>query len=92
MQSAESPAADSATSKWMKMISSTFLGEGSGSSLFARRPSGSSGATAGVSPESLGRWAKLRAENGLDPTPELKIALVGGAAVVGILCMCSSYC
>ncbi|KAF1795570.1 P-loop containing nucleoside triphosphate hydrolase [Phytophthora cactorum] len=54
-------AADSATSKWMKMISST-------------------GGSTGVSQESLGRWAKLRAENGLDPTPELKIALVGGPA------------
>ncbi|EGZ22033.1 hypothetical protein PHYSODRAFT_489080 [Phytophthora sojae] len=66
----------------MKMISSTFLGEGGGSSLFARRSSGSAaGGALGVSQESLGRWAKLRAENGLDPTPELKIALVGGAAV-----------
>ncbi|KAL4100190.1 hypothetical protein PRIC1_007984 [Phytophthora ramorum] len=73
-------AADSATSKWMKMISSTFLGDGASSSLFARRPSGSTGG-GGVSQESLGRWAKLRAENGLDPTPELKIALVGGSAV-----------
>ncbi|KAE8998867.1 hypothetical protein PF011_g14873 [Phytophthora fragariae] len=75
-------AGDSATSKWMKMISSTFLGEGGSSSLFARRASGSAaGGALGVSQESLGRWAKLRAENGLDPTPELKIALVGGAAV-----------
>ncbi|KAG7379201.1 hypothetical protein PHYPSEUDO_008898 [Phytophthora pseudosyringae] len=75
-------AADSATSKWMKMISSTFLGEGASSVLFARRASGSAaGGGAGVSQESLGRWAKLRAENGLDPTPELKIALVGGSAV-----------
>ncbi|KAG1685046.1 hypothetical protein DVH05_009737 [Phytophthora capsici] len=75
-------AADSATSKWMKMISSTFLGEGASSSLFTRRPSGSTGGgSTGVSQESLGRWAKLRAENGLDPTPELKIALVGGSAV-----------
>ncbi|OWZ18422.1 hypothetical protein PHMEG_0007490 [Phytophthora megakarya] len=64
----------------MKMISSTFLGEGAGSSLFTRRVSGSSG-DGGVSQESLGQWAKLRSENGLDPTPELKIALVGGSAV-----------
>ncbi|ETM36599.1 hypothetical protein L914_16748 [Phytophthora nicotianae] len=75
-------AADSATSKWMKMISSTFLGEGTSSSLFGRRSSGTSGGgSSGVSQESLGRWAKLRAENGLDPTPELKLALVGGPAV-----------
>ncbi|KAG6961104.1 hypothetical protein JG688_00009276 [Phytophthora aleatoria] len=74
--------ADSATSKWMKMISSTFLGEGASSSLFSRRSSGAAGGgSTGVSQESLGRWAKLRAENGLDPTPELKIALVGGPAV-----------
>ncbi|KAF4041916.1 SH2 domain [Phytophthora infestans] len=74
--------ADSATSKWMKMISSTFLGEGTSSSLFGRRSSGTTGGSGtGVSQESLGRWAKLRAENGLDPTPELKIALVGGSAV-----------
>lgn len=54
--------------------------------LFARRSSGSAaGGALGVSQESLGRWAKLRAENGLDPTPELKIALVGGAAVVNAL-------
>ncbi|GMF48057.1 unnamed protein product [Phytophthora fragariaefolia] len=82
MQRAGSEAADSATSKWMKMISSTFLGEGGGSTIFARRAvGGGAGGAAGVSPESLGRWAKLRAESGLDPTPELKIALVGGAAV-----------
>lgn len=68
----------SATSKWMKMISSTFLGEATGSSLFTRRTSGSA---SGVSPDALSNWAKLRAENGLEATPELKIALVGGSAV-----------
>ncbi|KAI9912815.1 hypothetical protein PsorP6_006271 [Peronosclerospora sorghi] len=77
-----SNAEDSATSKWMKMISSTFLGEGSSSPFFARHAGGSTcDEGARVSQESLQRWAKLRAENGLNPTPELKIALVGGSAV-----------
>ncbi|RLN95404.1 hypothetical protein BBJ28_00022207 [Nothophytophthora sp. Chile5] len=74
---------DNATTKWMKMISSTFLGESSGSSIFARRASGSAvGGGSGAPQDALGSLTKLRGENGLDPTPELKIALVGGAAVV----------
>ncbi|RLN79058.1 hypothetical protein BBJ28_00013973 [Nothophytophthora sp. Chile5] len=74
---------DNATTKWMKMISSTFLGESSGSSIFARRASGSAAGGGSGSPhDALGSLTKLRGENGLDPTPELKIALVGGAAVV----------
>ncbi|CAI5739296.1 unnamed protein product [Peronospora destructor] len=67
----------------MRMISSTFLGEGgSNASLFARRSSGNLGeGSTRVSQESLEHWAKLRAENGLNLTPALKIALVGGSAV-----------
>ncbi|KAI9993094.1 hypothetical protein PInf_015152 [Phytophthora infestans] len=60
--------ADSATSKWMKMISSTFLGE---------EPALPSSADDHPGQQEVA----LRAENGLDPTPELKIALVGGSAV-----------
>ncbi|KAL7689120.1 putative SH2 domain, small GTPase, P-loop containing nucleoside triphosphate hydrolase [Plasmopara halstedii] len=75
-------ATDSATSKWMKMISSTFLGEGSRSSLLAKHSSDATDRDdAAISQESLDRWAKLRADNGLNSTPELKIALVGGSAV-----------
>uniref|UniRef100_A0AAV1UD10 SH2 domain-containing protein n=1 Tax=Peronospora matthiolae TaxID=2874970 RepID=A0AAV1UD10_9STRA len=73
---------DKSPSTWMKMISSTFLGDGSNSSVFARRSSASTtGGSTGVSPESLHQWANLQAENRLNPTPELKIALVGGPAV-----------
>ncbi|TDH64737.1 hypothetical protein CCR75_009321 [Bremia lactucae] len=72
-------AADSSTSKWMKMISSTFRGEGPSSSLFARRSSDIAHSnSACVSPTSFGPSANKK---GLDSMPEIKIALVGGPAV-----------
>ncbi|KAF1335939.1 Amino acid/auxin permease, partial [Globisporangium splendens] len=72
---------DNATVKWMKMISSTFLGENAGSSLltntlFSRRQPA---LTADYSHD--GAAAPRRGKNDLDETRELKIALVGGSAV-----------
>lgn len=68
---------DAAASKWMKMLSSTFLGEGA-SGLFSRRPQaieGDGGASARAP-------ARKRGPLDVDDTPELKIALVGGSGVV----------
>ncbi|CAH0490871.1 unnamed protein product [Peronospora farinosa] len=67
----------------MKMISSTFLGEGNNTSSFFTRRSTENVEkdSTRVSQESFGHWAKLRAENGLNPIPALKLALVGGSAV-----------
>lgn len=67
---------DNATSKWMKMISSTLLGETSGS-LFSRwTPAADAGS--GLSATSP---RKSMGKNDGDMT-ELKIALVGGPGVV----------
>lgn len=68
---------DTATSKWMKMISSTFLGDSSGS-IFSRR----SPAIAGNTDAAASFPTKKRGKHGVDATPELKIALVGGPGVV----------
>lgn len=70
---------DNATAKWMKMISSTFLGESS-ASLFARRSPALTQGPAGAS--AAARRRRGPRADGLDDTRELKIALVGGAAVV----------
>lgn len=61
---------DNATAKWMKMISSTFLGESASASLFARR---APALTAAPHESATRRKGNMR---------ELKIALVGGSAVV----------
>ena len=82
---AEAPdAVDRATSKWMKLLSSTFLGDGPrNSSLSARHPAGRSEEDwTRVSHAALGHWAQLRAANGCHAPPALKLALVGGSAVV----------
>jgi hypothetical protein len=70
-------APDSATSTWMKMISSTFLGDSAGS-LFSRRPAAIGAGVDGLSSAP----AKKRGKHDVDATLELKIALVGGPGVV----------
>lgn len=62
---------DNATAKWMKMLSSTFLGDAAsltlGSALFPRKQ-------AALTAD------RSRKDN--EPTKEFKVALVGGAGVV----------
>lgn len=75
---------EDATAKWMKMISSTFLGESAGSSLFSRRQPAimADYSQKNDTARTKARRGRGAHGSGLDDTRELKIALVGGSAVV----------
>ncbi|CAH0476133.1 unnamed protein product [Peronospora belbahrii] len=73
-----SESTDSATLKWMKIISSTFLGEGVHSSLISPRISSYNTiekTSIHVTQDAIQHWTRFRRENEFSPIPEFKIAL-----------------
>ncbi|KAJ0397095.1 hypothetical protein P43SY_007983 [Pythium insidiosum] len=73
--SAQSHASDASTTSWMRMLSSTFLGDAT--TLFSRQPATPRGASRPAPVETDSALSRLT----IDATPTFKIALVGGSAV-----------
>ncbi|GLD96904.1 hypothetical protein PINS_up005587 [Pythium insidiosum] len=73
--SAQSQASDVSTTSWMRMLSSTFLGDAT--ALFSRHPATPRGTARATPKDSDAGRSRLTIES----TPTFKIALVGGSAV-----------